>query len=370
MSRNSKSTSTAKETPATRENNKDNRPAVLETIAKTVDSICDRFGKGALMALGSAKAQVPELGVIPSGSLAVDRALGIGGFPKGRIIEIFGPEASGKTSLTLHMIAQAQKQGIVCAFIDAEHALDVRYAEALGVKIDELLVAQPDHGEQALEIVDSLSRSGAVGLIIVDSVAALIPKAELEGDMGDSHMGLQARLMSQAMRKLAGVSSQTGTSIVFINQLRQKIGVTFGNPEVTTGGNALKYYASVRVDIRRISTIKEGDVAVGSRTRVKIVKNKCAPPFAQGEFDVVYGKGIDTHAEILDAAIEAGKIQKSGSWLSMGPEKLGQGRAAALTWLKEHTTETQQLFDELKALRKSPDSGTSELAGDAAALAA
>jgi recombination protein RecA len=323
---------------------------LLDVITRTVESICERFGKGALMALGSAQGAPSEIESVSTGSLSIDRALGVGGLPKGRIIEIFGPEASGKTSLTLHVIAQAQQKGQVCAFIDAEHALDLRYAAALGVQTDQLLVSQPDHGEQALEIVDSLARSGAIGLIVVDSVAALIPKAELEGDMGDAHMGLQARLMSQAMRKLSGVAAQTGTSIVFINQLRQKIGVTFGNPEVTTGGNALKYYASVRLDIRRIGSIKDGENVVGSRTRVKVVKNKCAPPFAQAEFDIVHGKGIDTFGEVLDAAIECGLAQKSGSWISMGNERLGQGRAAAITWLREHPVPCDELRQKMRMI--------------------
>ncbi|MCR9164974.1 MAG: recombinase RecA [Nannocystaceae bacterium] len=310
-----------------------------ESIKKAIDTIVTRFGKGALMALGADSGERPSFESIPTGSLGLDRALGIGGVPKGRIIEIYGPEASGKTTLTLHLIAEAQKQGVVCGFIDAEHALDIQYAKALGVSLDELLVSQPDFGEQALEIVDTLSRTGSVGLIIVDSVAALIPRAELEGDMGDTHVGLQARLMSQAMRKIAGVAHQTGTTIVFINQLRHKIGVQFGSPETTTGGNALKYFASVRLDIRRIATIKDGDRPVGSRTRVKVAKNKCAPPFVTAEFEIAFGRGIDREAEILDAGLGSGAIAKNGSWFSCGAERMGQGRSAALQWLREHPDE-------------------------------
>jgi recombination protein RecA len=310
-----------------------------DSIKKAIDTIVTRFGKGALMALGADSGELPTFESIPTGSLGLDRALGIGGVPKGRIVEIYGPEASGKTTLTLHLIAEAQKKGIVCGFIDAEHALDIQYAKTLGVELDELLVSQPDFGEQALEIVDTLSRTGSVGLIIVDSVAALIPRAELEGDMGDTHVGLQARLMSQAMRKIAGVAHQTGTTIVFINQLRHKIGVQFGSPETTTGGNALKYFASVRLDIRRIATIKDGDRPVGSRTRVKVAKNKCAPPFVTAEFEIGFGRGIDREAEILDAGLGSGAIAKNGSWFSCGAERMGQGRSAALQWLREHPDE-------------------------------
>lgn len=323
--------------------------AIKATLDRMVDSICQRFGKGALMALGAAPGLDRDIEVVPTGSLNIDRALGVAGLPTGRIIEIFGPESSGKTTLTLHLIAEAQKKGTVCAFVDAEHALDTRYARALGVRLDELLVSQPDHGEQALEIVDGLARSGAVGLIVVDSVAALIPRAELEGDMGDAHMGLQARLMSQAMRKLTGVASQTGTLIVFVNQLRQKIGVTFGSPEVTTGGNALKYYASVRLDIRRIGSVKDGDRVIANRTRVKVVKNKVAPPFAIAEFEIGFGKGIDRDAEILDAAIERGWITRSGSWFSFGDLRIGQGRNTALKWLRDQPEESHTLAERLLA---------------------
>jgi recombination protein RecA len=322
---------------------------VREAIAKAIELIITKFGKGAIMALGGEPGELPGFESIPTGSLHLDRALGIGGVPKGRIVEIYGPESSGKTTLTLHIIAQAQRQGMICAFIDAEHALDPTYARALGVATDEILISQPDHGEQALDIVDTLARSGTVGLIVVDSVAALIPKAELEGDMGDQHLGLQARLMSQAMRKVAGIAYQTGTTVVFINQLRHKIGVTFGSPETTTGGNALKYFASVRMDIRRISTVREGEVAVANRTRVKVVKNKCSPPFTQAEFDISFGKGIDREAEILDAALELGRITKAGSWFAYGDVKVGQGRTAAIAWLREHPAEREMIVQELRA---------------------
>jgi recombination protein RecA len=274
--------------------------------------------------------------------------------PKGRIIEIYGPESSGKTTLTLHVIAEAQRQGLVCAFIDAEHALDINYARDLGVRIEDVLVSQPDHGEQALEITDTLARTGSVGLIVVDSVAALIPKAELEGDMGDAHVGLQARLMSQAMRKISGIAHQTNTTIIFINQLRHKIGVMFGTPETTTGGNALKYFASVRLDIRRIGTVKEGELAVASRTRVKVAKNKCAPPFASAEFEIAFGRGIDRDAEVLEDAVERGLVHKSGSWYSLGETKIGQGRTAALEWLRGHNKERQQLEAKLSQTRADP----------------
>jgi recombination protein RecA len=313
-------------------------------ISRAIDSIVQRFGKGALMALGGDPGDRPSYETISTGSLNLDKALGIGGLPRGRIVEIYGPESSGKTTLTLHTIAEAQKAGLVCAFIDAEHALDVKYAAQLGVKLDELLISQPDCGEQALDIVDTLARTGGVGLIVVDSVAALIPRAELEGDMGDQHLGLQARLMSQAMRKIAGVAHQTGSMVVFINQLRHKIGVTFGSPETTTGGNALKYFASVRLDIRRIATVRDGEEAVASRARVKVVKNKCAPPFAEAQFEVAFGTGINRDAEVLDWALERGAVVKSGSWFSLGDLRIGQGRANALEWLKEHPKERAELL--------------------------
>jgi recombination protein RecA len=327
----------------------DDDSPLKQTVRNTVASICERFGKGAIMALGGDPGDQPRYDAVPTGSLNLDAALGIGGLPLGRIVEIYGPESSGKTTLTLHVIAEAQRRGLVCAFIDAEHALDLHYARALGVDPSELLVSQPDHGEQALEIADSLARTGAIGLIVVDSVAALIPKAELEGDMGDHHLGLQARLMSQAMRKLSGVAAQTNTLMVFINQLRHKIGVTFGSPEVTTGGNALKYYASVRLDIRRIATIKDGETPIGSRTRVKVVKNKCAPPFARAEFEIAFGRGIDREAEILDRGLEAGVIGKAGSWFSWGERRLGQGRNNVITWLRENPSEREELVAALSA---------------------
>jgi recombination protein RecA len=284
-----------------------------------------QFGKGSIMKLGQSEGQ-KEIDVISTGSLALDKALGVGGVPRGRIVEIFGPEASGKTSLTLHIIAEAQKAGGVAAFIDAEHALDPQYAQALGVNLDDLLLSQPDTGEQCLEIAEVLIRSGAVDVIVVDSVAALVPKAELDGDMGDSHMGLQARLMSQAMRKLTGVINKSKTTLIFINQIRMKIGVMFGNPETTTGGNALKFYCSVRMDIRRIAAIKDGDEVVGNRTKVKIVKNKVAPPFQICEFDIRYGQGISKVSELLDLGVEHGIINKSGTWFSFGEQRIGQGR--------------------------------------------
>lgn len=322
--------------------------AIHETIAKAIETIATKFGRGAIMALGGDPGELPRFESIPTGSMNLDRALGISGVPRGRIVEIYGPEASGKTTLTLHIIAEAQKQGHLCAFVDAEHALDVQYARSLGVQTDSVLVSQPDHGEQALEIVDTLARTGSMGLIVVDSVAALIPRAELEGDMGDHHLGLQARLMSQAMRKIAGVAHQTNTTIIFINQLRHKIGVTFGNPETTTGGNALKYFASVRLDIRRIATLKDGDRVVGTRARVKVAKNKCAPPFAQAEFEIGFGIGIDQVAELLDAAIDAKLISKSGSWFSMGDTRLGQGRQAALDWLRSHDQAREHLLASIR----------------------
>jgi recombination protein RecA len=317
---------------------------VRSIIGKAIDAIVQRFGKGAIMALGGDPGERPSYEVVSTGSLNLDKALGIGGLPRGRIIEIYGPESSGKTTLTLHTIAEAQKAGLVCAFIDAEHALDVKYAAKLGVKLDEVLISQPDCGEQALEIVDTLARTGGVGLIVVDSVAALIPRAELEGDMGDQHLGLQARLMSQAMRKISGVAHTTGTMIVFINQLRHKIGVTFGSPETTTGGNALKYFASVRLDIRRIATVKDGEDAVATRARVKVVKNKCAPPFSEAQFEIAFGTGINRDAEILDWALERGVIVKAGSWFSLGDIRIGQGRANSLEWLTHHPVERDALL--------------------------
>ena len=293
-----------------------------------------QYGKGAIMRLG--ESQALDIPVIPSGSLALDAALGVGGIPRGRVIEIYGPEASGKTTLALHVVASAQRSGGEAAFVDAEHALDPTYARQLGVNTDDLLIAQPDSGEQALEITDVLVRSGALDVVVVDSVAALVPQAEIDGDMGDPQMGLQARLMSQAMRKLTGIIHKTKTCVIFINQIRQKIGVFFGNPETTTGGNALKFYASVRLDIRRLDAIKAGQEIVGNRTRVKIVKNKVAPPFKQVEFDIMYGTGISYTGELLDLAVQYEIIKKSGAWFSHGEERIGQGRDNAKTYLDEH----------------------------------
>ena len=302
--------------------------AISPDKTKAVDSamgqIERQFGKGAIMKLGARP--VVDIPVISSGSIELDRALGIGGLPRGRVIEIFGPESSGKTTLALHAVANAQKQGGIAVFIDAEHALDTIYARKLGVNCDELLVSQPDTGEQALEIADMLVRSGAIDVMVIDSVAALVPRAEIEGEMGDSHMGLQARLMSQALRKLTGTIGKTMTSVIFINQIRMKIGVMFGNPETTTGGNALKFYSSVRLDIRRIGAIKDGQDVVGNRTRVKVVKNKMAPPFKEAEFDIMYGEGISRSGDLLDVGVSAGIIDKSGSWYSYNGERIGQGR--------------------------------------------
>ncbi len=293
------------------------------------------FGKGSVMRLGQREIAA-EADVVSTGSLGLDIALGIGGLPRGRVIEIYGPESSGKTTLALHVVAEAQKLGGVCAFVDAEHALDPGYARKLGVNIDELLISQPDTGEQALEIADTLVRSGAVEVLVIDSVAALVPKAELEGDMGDSHMGLQARLMSQALRKLTGSISKTNCMVIFINQIRQKIGIMFGNPETMTGGNALKFYASVRLDIRRISSLKDRDQIVGNQTRVKVVKNKMAPPFKVVDFDIMYGEGISKAGELIDLGVKANVIEKAGSWYSYGATRIGQGREAARQFLKEN----------------------------------
>lgn len=315
----------------------------LKALQLTLDKLEKSYGKGTVMKLGDAPAVVIES--ISSGSISLDHALGIGGFPRGRIVEIYGPESSGKTTLAIHAIAQAQKSGGIAAFIDAEHAFDSSYAAKLGVDIDNLFVSQPDNGEQALEIAENLIRSGAIDIIVIDSVAALTPKSEIEGEMGDSKMGLQARLMSQALRKLTGTINKTGCCCIFINQLREKIGVMFGNPETTTGGNALKFYASVRLDIRRISQIKDGDSVTGNRARVKVVKNKLAPPFRQAEFDIVYGQGISKNGEIIDLAVDYNIIKKSGSWFSYGDTKLGQGRDAVKALLLDNI----ELSDEIEA---------------------
>ncbi len=294
-----------------------------------------QFGKGSIMRLGNKEAIVP-ISVISTGSISFDAALGVGGVPRGRVIEIFGPESSGKTTITLQIIAEAQKAGGMAAFVDAEHALDPQYAKKLGVDVDNLLVSQPDYGEQALEITEALVRSGAIDVLVVDSVAALVPKAELDGEMGDSHMGLQARLMSQALRKLTGTVSKSRTSLIFINQIREKIGVMFGNPETTTGGRALKFYSSVRIDIRRIAAVKEGDVVVGSRTKIKVVKNKVAAPFREAEFDILYGEGISREGDVLDLAVVQNIVEKSGAWYSYAGERIGQGRENVRSFLKDH----------------------------------
>ncbi len=318
-----------------------------------------QFGKGSIMKLGSGT--IIDVPVISTGSLALNKALGIGGLPRGRVIEIYGPESSGKTTLALHAVAEAQKQGGVVAFIDAEHALDTSYARKLGVNCDDLLVAQPDTGEQALEIADMLVRSGALDIIVIDSVAALVPRAEIEGEMGDSHMGLQARLMSQALRKLTGTISKTMTAVIFINQIRMKIGVVFGNPETTTGGNALKFYSSVRLDIRRIGAIKDGQEMVGNRTRVRVVKNKMAPPFTEAEFDILYGEGISRTADLIDTGVMAGIIEKSGSWYSYDGERVGQGRRNAQNFLKDNPDIYNSVFNKVKealGLSKKKPEGT------------
>ena len=307
-----------------------------------------QFGKGSIMKLGGQN-QMADIEATSTGSLGLDIALGIGGLPKGRVIEIYGPESSGKTTLTLHSIAEEQKKGGVCAFVDAEHALDPQYAKKLGVNLDELLISQPDTGEQALEIVDTLVRSGAVSLVVVDSVAALTPRSELEGDMGDSSVGVHARLMSQAMRKLTGSINRSGCMVIFINQIRMKIGVMFGSPETTTGGNALKFYASVRLDIRRIGAIKDRDEVVGNATRVKVVKNKVAPPFKQVEFDIMYGEGISKTGELLDLGVKAGIVEKSGAWFSYGDERIGQGRENSKVFLRENQSIALEIEDKIRA---------------------
>ncbi|MET6999102.1 recombinase RecA [Chitinophaga defluvii] len=319
----------------------------LKALRLTIDKIDKDFGKGSVMMMGE-KAEAP-MEVISTGSLGLDIALGIGGLPKGRVIEIYGPESSGKTTIAIHTIAEAQKKGGICAIIDAEHAFDSSYAKRLGVDVDSLLISQPDHGEQALEIADRLILSGAVDVVVVDSVAALVPKAELEGEMGESKMGLQARLMSQALRKLTATISKTNCCCIFINQLREKIGVMFGNPETTTGGNALKFYASVRLDIRRMAQIKDGDEAIGNRVKIKVVKNKVAPPFRQAEFDIVYGQGVSKTGEIIDMGVEYGIVQKSGSWFSYDTNKLGQGRDAVKQLLNDNPELAAEIEGKIKA---------------------
>ena len=318
--------------------NKDAKMASLKTILEKMDKT---YGKGAVMIMG--EREVEQVDVIPTGSLGLDLALGVGGYPRGRIVEIYGPESSGKTTLTLHAIAEAQKAGGIAAFIDAEHAFDRVYAEKLGVDVDNLVISQPDNGEQALEIMENLIRSGAIDIVVIDSVAALTPKSEIEGEMGDSKMGLQARLMSQALRKLTGTVSKTKCVAIFINQLREKIGIMFGNPETTTGGNALKFYASVRLDIRRGTQIKDGEKVVGNRTKVKVVKNKMAPPFRSTEFDVLYGEGVSRTGEVLDLGVEYDVIQKSGSWFSYAGSKLAQGRDAVKELLKDNPELTEEI---------------------------
>jgi recombination protein RecA len=318
-----------------------------KAIDLAVSTIEKQFGKGSIMRLGE-DAAAPEVRVVPTGSLGLDIALGVGGLPRGRVIEIYGPESSGKTTLALHVVSEAQKTGGICAFVDAEHALDVGYARKLGVRTDDLLVSQPDCGEQALEIADMLVRSNAVDVIVVDSVAALTPRAELEGEMGDTHVGLQARLMSQALRKLTGTISKSSTLVVFINQIRMKIGVMFGNPETTTGGNALKFYSSVRLDIRRVGALKDGEKVVGNRTRVKVVKNKLAAPFKEVEFDILYGEGISREGDLVDLGAECGAVEKSGAWFGFEGERIGQGRENAKQFLREHPEVARRI--ELKVL--------------------
>jgi recombination protein RecA len=321
-----------------------------KAIELALSSIEKQFGKGAILTM-SEEAIDREIGAFSSGSVSIDLALGIGGFPRGRVVEIYGPESSGKTTLSLHAVAEVQKAGGVAAFIDAEHALDVQYARRLGVRVEDLLVSQPDTGEQALEITDVLLRSGAVDLVVIDSVAALVPRAEIEGEMGDQQPGMQARLMSQALRKLTGTVSKSNATVIFINQIRMKIGVMFGNPETTSGGNALKFYASVRLDVRRIAAIKEGEDVVGNRTRVKVVKNKVAPPFRQAEFDILYNEGISFEGDLLDLGVDAGVVEKSGSWYSYDGERVGQGREAARRFLKENPDVRERIADAVYAAK-------------------
>jgi recombination protein RecA len=318
-------------------------PEKEKAIELAVSSIEKAFGKGSIMRLGNEEPLVKDVQAVSTGSISLDIALGVGGFPRGRIIEIYGPESSGKTTLALHAVAEAQKKGGIAAFVDAEHALDVGYARKLGVRTDDLLISQPDTGEQGLEIAETLVRSGAIDVLVIDSVAALVPKAELEGEMGDAHMGVQARLMSQALRKLTGTISKSSTIVIFINQIRMKIGVMFGNPETTTGGNALKFYATQRLDIRRIGAIKDGEAVIGNRTRVKVVKNKVAPPFKEVEFDIMYGQGISREGDVLDLASNENIVDKSGAWFSFGGERIGQGREQTKAFLREHPEILQQI---------------------------
>ncbi len=321
-------------------------PSKGKALDLAITQIERQYGKGAIMKLG-AGAMPGEIPTISTGSLSLDLALGVGGLPKGRVVEIFGPEASGKTTLALHVVAEAQKKGGVAVFIDAEHALDIQYAKKLGVNIEDLLISQPDNGEQALEIAENLVRSGAVDVIVIDSVAALVPRAEIEGEMGDAHMGLQARLMSQALRKMTGTISKSNTIVVFVNQIRMKIGIMFGNPETTTGGNALKFYSTVRLDIRRIASIKQGQDVIGSRTKVRVVKNKVAPPFKEVEFDLIHGEGISREGDVLDLAVEKNFVEKSGTWYAYGGERIGQGRENAKQYLKEKPKVLEQMEKEI-----------------------
>ncbi|HLK89329.1 MAG TPA: recombinase RecA [Polyangia bacterium] len=346
---------------------RDRDPARDKAIDLAVSTIEKQFGKGSIMRLGEGLAP-PEVKVVPTGSLGLDIALGVGGLPRGRIIEVYGPESSGKTTLALHVVGEAQKMGGICAFVDAEHALDVGYARKLGVRTDDLLVSQPDCGEQALEITEMLVRSGAVDVIVVDSVAALTPRAELEGEMGDAHVGLQARLMSQALRKLTGTIAKSNTLVIFINQIRMKIGVMFGNPETTTGGNALKFYASVRMDIRRVGALKDGDKVVGNRTRVKVVKNKMAPPFREVEFDILYGEGISKEGDLVDLGAECGAVEKSGAWFGFAGDRIGQGRENAKQYLREHPDVAKKIEAKVLAHHTiSRDTGGPALAAGGAA---
>ena len=334
----------------------DEKSKMLDSAIAQIEK---QYGKGSIMRLGSKDVLVP-VSVIPTGALSLDAALGVGGFPRGRVVEVYGPEAGGKTTLALHVIAEAQKMGGQAAFIDAEHALDPKYSRKLGVDIDNLLVSQPDNGEQALEIAETLIRSGGVDVVVVDSVAALVPRAELEGEMGDPQMGLQARLMSQALRKLTAIVSKSGTCLIFINQIREKIGVLFGNPETTTGGRALKFYSSIRLDIRRIQAIKDGDRVVGSRTRAKVVKNKVAAPFREAEFDILYGEGVSREGDLLDLGVEKGLIEKAGTWLSFAGERLGQGRENARLFLKENTDIREKLETALRKQLGLPTPGQTQ----------